>query len=90
MTDDEMKYQIRNCEIAFKCEAEWDDLDETKEKRIKFCNQCQKQVHLCDTDELLLHAIKSNLCVAIEAPFHKWERPFVGSLRARTIGNEIK
>lgn len=88
MTYDEMKFQIRNCVFAFRCEAEWDDLDETKEKRIRFCNQCQKQVHFCDTDEQLVNAIKSNLCVAIEAPFHKFERPLLGYMEFRGDSNE--
>lgn len=90
MLDDEMKYQIRNCEIAFKCEAEWEDLYETKEKRIRFCNHCQKQVHFCDTDELLVHAIKSNLCVAIETPFNKLKHYFVGSVRLKNNDNKIE
>lgn len=88
MSTEDSKYQLRNCEFAFQCEAEWDELDETSEKRIRFCNQCQKQVHFCDTDEQLLNAIKSNLCVAIEPPFQKPVRLMLGSMRVRSNDDE--
>lgn len=75
-------YQFRNCEFAFKCDADWYELDETSSEKIRFCNKCQKQVHRCDSDEELLLAIKSNLCVAIEPPFQKLEGSvWIGSMR---------
>jgi hypothetical protein len=80
--------QLRNCEFAFKCDAKWDDLDVTGEDKIRFCNECEKQVHRCDTDDELVGAIKSNLCVAIQAPYSPQQqeprRMLLGSLRVRT------
>jgi hypothetical protein len=37
-----------------------------KEKNIKFCHECEKEVYLIDTNEELMHAIKFNHCVAIK------------------------
>ena len=56
---------IRNCIFAFKCKAEWDELDNTEDDRIKFCNDCQKEVYLCSDDDQLVKAIKLNRCVAL-------------------------
>jgi hypothetical protein len=61
--------QLRNCEFAFKCDADWHEMDKTQNEKIRFCNACKKQVHHCETDNELLQAIKSNLCVAIPAPY---------------------
>lgn len=57
---------IRNCVFAFKCNAVWDDLDDTDEDSIKFCQDCLKEVHYCANDLELAHAVKLNRCVAIE------------------------
>ncbi len=90
MSDEDTKYQLRNCKFAFQCNADWDELAETNEKRVRFCNQCQKQVHFCDTDEQLVLAIKSNLCVAIEPPFQKTERLMLGFVSVANIPDESK
>ncbi len=75
-------FQFRNCEFAFKCDGDWFELDETNDEKVKFCNKCQKQVHRCDTEDELLTAIKSNLCVAIEPPYQKIEGTvLMGSMR---------
>lgn len=60
---------IRNCTFAYKCQMKWENLYETEDDNIKFCKDCQKEVHYCDTDEELLEAIKRNKCVSILAPF---------------------
>ena len=83
MSNDDDNYQFRNCKFAFKCDANWAELDETSSEKVRFCNTCQKQVHRCDTDDELLLAIKSNLCVAIEPPFQKSKEGsiWIGSMR---------
>lgn len=65
----EMTLQLRNCEFAFQCNAEWDKLSETGQDSVRFCNECEKEVHRCETDDQLLRAIRSNLCVAIPSPY---------------------
>lgn len=79
--------QLRNCKLAFKCDAKWGDLAATGRSKIRFCNDCQQEVHRCETDEELLQAIRSNLCVAIPAPYadttNEEHQVLIGSTRAR-------
>lgn len=57
---------IRNCVFAFKCAAVWDELEDTADESIKFCQDCQKEVHYCADDDELVVAVRLNRCVAIE------------------------
>jgi hypothetical protein len=59
---------IRNCIFAYKCNANWSELIETKSASIKFCSSCQRKVHLCEDDYELVEAIKLNRCVSIPDP----------------------
>jgi len=56
---------IRNCAFKFKCEKQWAELEVLAAKNKRFCNACKHEVHLVDTDEKLLAALKKNWCVAI-------------------------
>ena len=62
---------IRNCKFAFKCEMHWEKLHETKDRKIKFCKICQKEVHFCETDEELVDAINENKCICNRSPFEE-------------------
>ncbi len=62
------KLTIRNCKFAYRCSAKWDDLEETDDDEIRFCNDCQKEVFFCDSDETLITFVKLNRCVAILKP----------------------
>jgi hypothetical protein len=55
---------IRNCRFAFKCEMKWDDLNETGDEDIRFCNSCEKEVYFCINDDELTRAVRLNRCVA--------------------------
>ena len=57
---------IRNCSFGFKCTQKWEGLLKRKEKNIKYCNDCEKEVYLIGTNEELMNAIKFNHCVAIK------------------------
>jgi hypothetical protein len=57
---------IRNCSFGFKCTQKWEDLLKRKEKNIKYCHECEKEVYLIETNVELAHAIKFNHCVAIK------------------------
>ena len=57
---------IRNCSFGFKCNQKWEDLLKRKEKNIKYCHECEKEVFLIETNTELMHAIKFNHCVAIK------------------------
>ena len=75
------EYLIRNCTIAFKCKAKWEDLPDDGIKTVRFCEDCQKEVHLCTSDNDLAEAMRDNLCVAIQIMPNKADRPFLGILR---------
>ena len=56
---------IRNCAFKFKCEKQWEQLELLSAKNKRFCKACKHEVHLVDTDEKLLLALRKNWCVAI-------------------------
>jgi hypothetical protein len=58
------KITLRNCIFAYKCSAKWNNLTPTENLKINFCQQCQKEVHFCESDEELISAIRLNRCVA--------------------------
>jgi hypothetical protein len=57
-------FTLRNCTFAYKCTQQWENLEETHEESVRFCNDCQKEVHYCEDDQELLVSIKLNRCVA--------------------------
>ena len=60
------QFFVRNCEFKFKCIQNWDLLG-IKEgiKDVKYCSECQKDVHLVKDAWELVIAIEKNYCVAI-------------------------
>ena len=83
--------QLRNCEFAFRCNAHWDNLAETGQDKVRFCDACGKEVHRCDTDDELLKSIKLDLCVAIPDSLTLREVPkrqlHLGSVRLKKISH---
>ena len=75
------KLTIRNCKFAFKCSAKWDDLQETADEYIKFCDDCQKEVFFCENDDDLVAQVHLNRCVAILKPNTK--EMFLGDIEYR-------
>lgn len=59
------KLIIRNCKFSYQCKAKWNALIETDDDEIRFCNDCQKEVFFCDSNDTLITFIKLNRCVAI-------------------------
>ncbi|RZW16516.1 MAG: hypothetical protein EX260_09810 [Desulfobulbaceae bacterium] len=60
-----MGHLIRNCRFKFKCGAAWEHLDATEAPGVRYCGGCERDVHLCETDDELAKAIRENHCVAI-------------------------
>lgn len=60
------QYELRNCTFAYKCEADWELLEDTNKEKIRYCNACEKEVHFCENDKELTEAIRDNFCVAFE------------------------
>ena len=45
--------RIKNCNLKFKCPLKWDNLTETDNKNICFCNKCNENVvHITNRKEL--------------------------------------
>ena len=67
LREDMNKTLIRNCKFKFKCDKKWSDMEELIKPNdsVKHCKVCNEDVHLCDTDEQLITAIKNNWCVAL-------------------------
>ena len=66
MKKHEPQYEIRNCVFAYKCEADWETLEDINKEKIRFCHACEKEVHFCEDDKELTSAIRDNFCVAFE------------------------
>ena len=64
MLIDDGNVSIRNCKFAFKCDKKWEDLIETNEDEIRFCDSCEREVHFCADDEELAYSVRLNRCVA--------------------------
>tara|TARA_Y100000996_G_C22067554_1_gene455963 strand:+ start:157 stop:420 length:264 start_codon:yes stop_codon:yes gene_type:complete len=64
------KIYIENCEYTFeyKCPLEWKNLRKTKDSKVRFCGECDKNVYRCKTDEDIDKHIELNHCVAIDGP----------------------
>jgi len=60
-----LKTAIRNCTFAYRCDQKWEELKETEQATVRFCDACKQEVFFCDTNDQLADAIKHNLCVAI-------------------------
>ena len=58
---------IDNCEYTFeyKCPLEWKNLNKTKDSKVRFCDECNKNVYRCRTDEDIDKHIQLNHCIAI-------------------------
>jgi hypothetical protein len=74
---------LRNCKFKFRCFKLWDDLEETDQIAVRFCDECKKHVYYCETQEQLNFAIARNECVAI-----RWNHP-TGKLEQLSLGQVI-
>lgn len=80
--------EIRNCPASaqtprfkFQCPLEWDALKRTDDEKIRYCDQCNRNIHHVTTDAELGDAILNNLCIAWEVidpePAPDYTRPFL-------------
>lgn len=58
---------IRNCPWGYSCTKEWADLSDTRDEDIRFCTDCQKEVHWVDSREELAESVLLNRCVSFRA-----------------------
>ena len=62
-----MTILIDNCKFEYLCDLFWENLTETGEKDVRFCNKCQSNVYFCDSYEKLEHATHLNRCIALDS-----------------------
>ena len=63
-----MKIKIRNCVFGFRCAQNWDEMKETSREGVRFCKECEKDVHFVTEEDGLLMALSENLCIAMKPP----------------------
>jgi hypothetical protein len=56
---------IRNCNFILECPARWDDLGPTDQEGGRYCDACQRNVFMCNTQDELRVRIEQNDCVAV-------------------------
>ena len=61
---------IENCEYTFeyKCPLEWKNLKKTEDSKVRFCDECHKNVYRCKTGKDMDKHIQLNHCVAVNEP----------------------
>jgi hypothetical protein len=59
--------EIRGClpQFRFQCPQHWLALQPTSDKRIRFCSECQRDVHWCDDNESACSLGREGKCVAL-------------------------
>lgn len=65
-------HQFLHCEMEFDCPKDWFKLTLTNKAGIKYCETCNTNVHLCQTQDELNHAINEGLCIAHFANPARW------------------
>ena len=66
--------RLRNCNFKFRCTQKWQLLEVTSEAGVRFCPECQKDVHLVKSSADLYEFLKNDFCIAI--PFEPHEEPW--------------
>ena len=61
--DNTDKNFIRNCSWGYSCDAVWENLSKTDNEGVKFCDNCQREVHNSTSHEELAKNISLNRCV---------------------------
>lgn len=59
-----LNHEFLNCEFEFECPKNWFDLTLTHDAKIKYCETCNKDVHLCTTQEELDAHAEQRHCIA--------------------------
>ncbi|MEN9903299.1 MAG: hypothetical protein RL651_1963 [Pseudomonadota bacterium] len=51
--------------LLFTCPMRWDDLQEADVPKVRFCFECQRNVHLCESPEQFVDLSERGECVAL-------------------------
>ena len=55
---------IRNCPWGYSCKQKWEDLKPTKQKDVRFCGDCQKEVFSIESRDEFIESIVLNRCIS--------------------------
>lgn len=67
--------ELQGCDFEFDCPKDWKKLKRTFDSKVRFCDSCQKNVHLCLTREDLERFSGERICVSV---ILKHSRPKMG------------
>ncbi len=78
--------------FEFVCDKRWDEMTPTADQSVRRCEQCQENVHYCDTLAVARQHAEKNHCIAVDlgvirrhddlSPPQMWAgRPSAGTLR---------
>jgi hypothetical protein len=77
------EYLVRNCTIAYQCNTKWENLTDDGIEGVRFCEKCEKEVHLCVSDAEVIDSIRRNLCIAVEIAKSNKSQWFMGSVQSK-------
>lgn len=66
--------------FQFLCNRNWEDLQTTNDTTIRFCNDCQKNVHYCDTIVEARNQADRERCVAVDLGVIRREGDLAGRM----------
>jgi hypothetical protein len=64
-------FTIENCQFTYQCPRAWERLDATAIDGERYCDACQRTVHLCEDDATLTRHIQAGHCVAVEDNYNR-------------------
>lgn len=56
--------ETENCPLEYVCSKTWDELTETNEPNIRFCDHCKHKVYFCETMNEFDQRASTGQCVA--------------------------
>ena len=61
---------VSNCkpEFKFRCPKQWDDLQQTADQAVRYCQECKENVYLTRNDTETLQRARAGQCVARMSP----------------------
>lgn len=66
-----LHYLIKNCsakDFASTCPKHWDKLKPAFSDMVRHCDQCNKKVYLCETEEQIKFYTSVKFCIAVAQP----------------------
>jgi len=72
---------IEQCEFSYRCPKTWDRLFETNIESVRYCDQCDRNVYLCDSSSEAVDNASKGRCVAVPIELTPYSRDLLESER---------